>query len=100
MAQLLDADPIYLLEELLCRRFKLLKNGNGLVKLCAGRKVFQTARQVAGGRRKFREHATTFVSRFSQARPIPAAQGLLQRGKMLWHARGKRTTHFFKQRRV
>ena len=36
-AQGLGGDPVYLLDEFLCYRFKLLQDGGGFIKLCAGR---------------------------------------------------------------
>jgi hypothetical protein len=36
-AQALDGDPVYLLDEFLCYRFKLFQDGGGFIKLCAGR---------------------------------------------------------------
>ena len=32
-----DGDPVYLLDEFLCYRFKLFQDGRGFIKLCAGR---------------------------------------------------------------
>ena len=37
MAQGLDGDPVYLLDEFLCHRFELFQDGGGFIKLCAGR---------------------------------------------------------------
>ncbi len=37
LAQGLDGDPVYLLDELLRYRFKLFQDGDGFFKLCAGR---------------------------------------------------------------
>ena len=33
----LDGDPVYLLDEFMCYRFKLFQEGGGFLKLCAGR---------------------------------------------------------------
>jgi len=33
----LDGDPVYLLDEFLCYRFKLFQDRGGFIKLCAGR---------------------------------------------------------------
>ena len=82
-AQGLDGDPVYLLDEFLCHRFQLLQDGGGFVKLSAGRKVLQAAREIAGGRRKLREQAAAFVSRFAQARRVLVTQRMPERGKVL-----------------
>ena len=99
-AQGLDGDPVYLLDEFLCDRFKLFQDGGGFIKLCAGRQILQAAREIAGGRRKLREHAAAFVSRFAQARGVLVTQRVPERGKMLRDARGERLTHFPEQGRV
>ena len=99
-AQGLDGDPVYLLDEFLCHRFKLFQDGGGFIKLCAGRKILQAAREIAGGRRKLREHAAALVSRFAQARRVLVTQRVPERGKMLRDARGERLTHFPEQGRV
>ena len=36
-AQGIDGDPVCLLDEFLCDRFKLFQDGGGSIKLCAGR---------------------------------------------------------------
>ena len=36
-AQGLDGDPVYLLDEFRCHRFKLFQDGGGFIKLSAGR---------------------------------------------------------------
>ena len=74
MAQGFDGDPVYLLDEFVCYRFKLFQDGGGFIKLCAGRQLLQVAREIAGGRRKLREHAAAFVSRFAQARRVLITQ--------------------------
>jgi len=61
-AQLLDGDPIELLEELIDCRFKLLQDGSGISKLCTGRKILEIACEIAGDRRELRERAAAFVS--------------------------------------
>src|SRR5262249_9858504 len=66
-------------------------------KLCTGRKILQITGQIAAGRRKLREHAAAFVSRFAQARRVLVKQGLLERCKMLREARRERLTHFPEQ---
>src|SRR3954454_1306455 len=86
-AQGLDGDPVYLLDEFMCYRFKLFQDGDGFFKLCAGRNILQAARKVSGGRRELREHATAFVSRFTQARRVRVTQRVPDRGKMLRNAR-------------
>jgi hypothetical protein len=64
-AQGLDGDLVNLLDEFLCYRFKLFQDGPGFIKLCAGRQILQATREIARGRRKLREHAAAFVSRFA-----------------------------------
>ena len=36
-SQGLDGDPVYLLDEFMCYRFKLFQEGGGCLKLCTGR---------------------------------------------------------------
>ena len=36
-AQGLNGDPVYLLDKFMCYRFKLFQDGDGFIKLCAGR---------------------------------------------------------------
>ena len=55
---------------------------------------------VVGDRRKLREHAAAFVSRFAQARRVLITQRVPERGKVLRDARGERLTHFPEQGRV
>ena len=99
-SQGLDGDPVYLLDEFMCYRFKLFQEGGGFIKPCASRNILQAARKVAGNRRKLREHAAAFVSRFAQAWRVLVTQRVPERGKMLRHARGERPTHFPEQGRV
>src|SRR5437868_11897170 len=99
-SQGLDGDPVYLLDEFMCYRFKLFQEGGGFIKPCASRSILQAARKVAGGRRKLREHAAAFVSRFAQARRVLVTQRVPERGKMLRDASGERLTHFPEQARV
>jgi hypothetical protein len=68
-AQGLDGDSVCLLDELIRDRFKLFQDGGGFIKPRAGRKILQISREIAGDRRKLREHAAAFVGRFAQARP-------------------------------
>ena len=96
-AQGLDGDPVYLLDEFLCHRFKLFQDGGGFIKLCAGRQLLQAAREIARGRREFREHAAAFVSRFAQPRGVLVTQRVPERGKMLRDARYKSLTHSIEQ---
>ena len=65
--QSLNGDPVYLLGEFLCYRFKLFQEGGGFIRPCASRNILQAARKVAGDRRKLREHSAAFVSGFAQA---------------------------------
>jgi len=99
-AQGRDGDSVYLFDEFLCYRFKLFQDGGGFIKLCASRNILQAARKVAGGRRKLREHAAAFVSRFAKARRVLVTQRVPERGKMLRHACGERLTHFPEEGRV
>ena len=99
-AQGLDGDPVYLLDEFMCYRFKLFQEGGGFIKPCASRNILQAARNVAGGRRKLREHAAALVSRFAQAWRVLITQRIPERGKMLRDACGQRLTHFPEQGRV
>ena len=99
-AQALNGNPVYLFHQFLCDRFKLIQEGGDVIKACAGRQILQVAREVAGDRRKLREHATGFVSRFAQARRILVTQRVPERGKMLRDVRGERLTHFPEQGRV
>src|SRR5205807_9121973 len=63
-------------------------------------KILQAAREIAGDRRKLREHSAAFVSRFAQTPGVLVTQRLLERGKMLRDACGERLTHFSEQDRV
>src|SRR5882724_5486287 len=90
----LDGYAVYLLDELVYYRFKLFQDGGGLIKLCAGSQLLQAARVIASDRRKHREHAAAFVSRFAQARRVLVTQRAAERGKMLRDARGEHLTHF------
>ena len=47
-AQGLHGNPVYLLDEFLCYRFKLFQDGGGFFKLCAGRELLQ--HRLAAGR--------------------------------------------------
>ena len=78
--QSLNGDPVYLLDEFMCYGFKLFQDGGGFIKVCAGRQLLQAAREIAGGRRKLREHAAAFMSRFAQARRVSITQRLPERG--------------------
>jgi hypothetical protein len=68
----------------------LFQDGGGFIKPRAGRQILQIAREIAGDRRKLREHAAAFVSRFAQARRVLITQRVPERGKMLWDSRGER----------
>ena len=48
MAQLLDGNPIDLLDEFMGCRIKLFHDGSGVIKLCAGGKILQIAGEIAG----------------------------------------------------
>jgi len=80
--------------------FELLQDRSDFLELCAGRQILQTGREITGDRRKLREHAAAFVSRFAQARRVLVTQRVPKRGKMLRHACGERLTHFPEQIRV
>src|SRR5438874_12450331 len=99
-SQGLDGDPVYLLDEFMCYRFKLFQEGGGFIKSCASRNILQAARKVAGGSRKLREHAAAFVSRLAQAWRVLITQRVPHRGKMLRHARGECVAHFQEQGRL
>src|SRR5260370_27189857 len=99
-AQGLDGNSVYLLDEFMSNRLELFQDEVGFIKPCASRNILQAARKVAGGRRKLREHAAAFVSRFAQAWRVLVTQRVPERGKMLRHARGERLTHFSEQIRV
>src|SRR5260370_15303041 len=100
MAQGLYVLLVNLLDDIVCYRFKLYQERPDFIKLCAGRQLLQVAREIAGGRRKLREHATALVSRFAQSRRVPVTQRVPERGKLLWDARGERLTHLPEQGRV
>ena len=73
---------------------QLFQDGAGFIKLWGSRKILQGTCEIAGGRRKLREHAAAFVSRFAQARRVLVTQRVPQRGKVPRDARGEDLTHF------
>src|SRR5437870_8126317 len=66
---------------------KLLHDEESFLEQSASREILQAAREIAGDRRKLREHSAAFVSRFAQAPGVLVTQRLLERGKMLRDAR-------------
>jgi len=93
-AQGLDSEPVYLPDEFLYHRFKLLNDTRGLSELPVSGKILQRTDEIASGRRKLRNHATAFVGRFAQARRVLITERVAERGKMIWDTRGERLTHF------
>ena len=94
VSQGLDRQAVHLPDEFPRHRFELFQDWGGFVKLCAGRKILQVAREIAGDRRKLRKQAAEFVSRFAKARGVLVAQGVSDRCQVLRDSRLERLAHF------
>lgn len=97
VAQGLDGDAVHLSEEFPGDRLELFQDSGGFVKLCAGPKILQVAREIARDRRKLRKHAAAFVSRFPKAKCVLVVQCVSDRRQVLRDSRLERLTHFPEQ---